>query len=798
MKKFISMILAFGLSFSAVLRAEGDKTLQDMLRGGYAGVRVSSYDGSAEGALNVHVRGVNSIRSSAQPLYVIDGAYVNTSLDETLNSFWKAGDGFRIAPLNPLLFLNVEDIESVEVLKNISATAIYGSEGANGVVLIRTRNADKEKLNISWNSSVGLVTPTVSSEHFGIYVSHDHSLSVRMSKGGARYYLSGYWRDQRAPVTPSRSQIGGLRLNFETTANKNINFGLNAAIAIGDMASIAGPSWAGASSYSLSTIDPSLYPDDTLAGWLADHDDDSKERRALASAWIKVNFLKSLSWKTTFGVDYQSNNRYVWYGRGTSYGLSKNGAAAILNSNILRYRLNSAFSFSRYLSTHHLGLDLGLEATGLWLKSNTMNGSDFFNHDLRAKGLSLGAAKAKIFEIDNNHDRQAAFLTLSYDWKGIVGADGVFRAEVLRKFHDWTPSLYPSGEVWADLHKAIMPEFKPVSALRLCAGYGIAGYDRSMPYETVHKWIPQGIPPVDNTVMNWYKALNTLTTTEAHAGVKVGFLSDRILIGATWYDRRTDDNLAFYSFGKLKDSYWEKSARQEVLSRSSLIANKGLEFEFSGVIFNSKDLSWRVDANLSYNVNQLYEVHDDDVEGLGINADMVANRNILGMQAGALYGYEYRNGALADRTGDGRVTTNDRVIIGSPMPAFVGGLNSAFRCHDFMFSFAFDGAAGHDILNLSRMYTDADTMDVISDKYVEKGDFLRLSEVSFSYSVPMKVKWIQSFRVSLTGRNLYTFTGYSGRNPDVDVYGALPMAAGMDYGSWPMTRSFMLGLSVEF
>lgn len=792
------MILAFGLSFSAGLHAEGEKTLQDLLRGRHAGVRVSSYDGSSEGALNVHVRGVNSIRSSAQPLYVLDGTYINTSLDETLNSFWRNGEGFRMSSLNPLLFINVDDIESVEVLSNISATALYGSEGANGVVLITTRNAQRDRLDIDWNSSVSLVTPAVSSEHFGVSVSHDHRLSVGMSKGGVRYYLSGYWRDQRGAVAPSRSQIGGLRLNFETSANKYINFGLNAAISLGDISSVSGPSWAGTPSYSLSTIDSSLYPDDTPEGWLRDHDDDSKERRALASAWIKINFLKSLFWKTTFGVDYQSNTRYVWYGRGTSYGLSRNGAATILNNNILRYRLNSALSFSRYFSTHHFGIDLGFEADGLWLKSNTMNGSDFFNHDLRAKGLSLGAAKAKIFEIDNNHDRQAAFVTISYDWNGIVGADGIFRAEVLRKFHDWAPSLYPSGEVWADLHKAIMPEFKPVSSLRLSAGYGIAGYDRSMPYETMHKWVPQGLLTVDENVMNWFKGLNTLTTTEIHAGIKAGLLSDRIVLGVTWYDRRTEDNLAFYSFGKLKDSYWQKSSRKEVLSRSSLIANKGLEFELSGVIFNSKDVSWRMDANLSYNVNQLYDVHGDDVVGVGINADMVANRNILGMQAGALYGYEYRNGAFADRTGDGRITQNDKVIIGSPIPAFIGGLNSVFRYRDFMFTCGLDGAAGHHILNLSRMYTDADPMDVISDKYVEKGDFLRLSEVSFSYDVPFNVKWIQSLKVSLTGRNLYTFTGYSGRNPDVDVYGAVPMAAGMDYGSWPMTRSVMLGLSVEF
>jgi len=792
------MILAFGLLFSASLHAEGEKTLSDMLRGVHAGVRISSYDGSPEGAFNVSVRGVNSIRSSSQPLFVIDGVYVNTSLDETLNSFWKPGEGFRMSPQNPLLFLNVDDIESIEVLRNVSATALYGSEGANGVILIKTRNSESEGLSVDWNSSVGMATPTVSANPFGIYVSHDHSLSVGMSKGGARYYLSGYWRDQRGAVASSRSQFGGLRLNFETTANRFINFGLNAAVSLGDVSTGAGPSWVGAPSFALSTIDSSLFPSDTPEGWLRDHDDDSKEKRALASAWVKVNFLKSLSWKTTFGVDYQSNNRYVWYGNGTSYGLAANGAAAILNTNLLRYRINSALSFNRYFSEHHVGLSLGFEADGLWLKSNTMNGSDFFNHDLRAKGLSLAASKAEIFEIDNDHDRQAAFLTASYDWNGIVGADGVFRAEFLPKFHGRTPALYPSGEVWADLHKAFMPDFKPVSSLRISAGYGLAGYDRSMAYETSGKWIPQGLPSVDKNVMNWFKALNTLMTGEVNVGIKVGFLSDRLTLGVLWYDRLTDDNLSLYCFGKQKDFYWEESARTMLLSRSSVIANKGFEFELGAAILSAKDLSWRLDAVLSYNVNQLYDVHKDDVCGLDLNTDIVANRNLLGMPAGALYGYQCRDGVFADKTGDGRITENDRCVIGSPIPAFTGGLKSSLRYRDFMLDFTFDGAAGHDLLNLSRMYTDSDPVDVISDKYIERGDFLRLSQVSLSYAIPMNVKWIDSFKVSLTGHNLYTFTGYSGRNPDVDVYGSLPMAAGIDYGSWPVTRTFMLGISVGF
>ena len=101
------MILALSLTFPAIMHAGEDKTLSDALRGTYPGLRVTSLDGSMEGGFNVHVRGVNSIRSSAQPLYVIDGVYISGSQNETLNSLWKAGEGYRMSEKNPFLFLNM-------------------------------------------------------------------------------------------------------------------------------------------------------------------------------------------------------------------------------------------------------------------------------------------------------------------------------------------------------------------------------------------------------------------------------------------------------------------------------------------------------------------------------------------------------------------------------------------------------------------------------------------------------------------------------------------------------------------
>ena len=108
----------------------------------------------------------------------------------------------------------------------------------------------------------------------------------------------------------------------------------------------------------------------------------------------------------------------------------------------------------------------------------------------------------------------------------------------------------------------------------------------------------------------------------------------------------------------------------------------------------------------------------------------------------------------------------------------------------------FDGAAGHQIANLSRLCGDG--KELLSSSYVENGDFLRLSRVSALYDIPLKRTWIKALGVSLSATNLFTAGSYSGWNPDVNCYGVQAMYAGMDYGSFPVSRSLILGISAKF
>jgi TonB-dependent SusC/RagA subfamily outer membrane receptor len=793
-KKILFSVLFLLLSMT--LGAEQAETLTERLQGNVAGVKVTSLDGSIEGRSNINIRGVNSIRLSSSPLIVVDGIYINAYCDGNLNSYWAAGDGFRLSPINSMSFLNPNDIKDVKVLKNISETAAYGSEGANGVIIITTRNSESDQVKVEWNSDVSVLVPESRSDIFGASVSHEHTLNISKSAGGAKYYLSGWYNDLNG-FGPSSSTYGGLRANFETTANKYVNFGLNSNISLGRISSMAGSSWAGAPSYTMAVRNPDLFLNDSQEGWLKDHDDDSKEKRALLTTWIKIKFSPSLSLNTSLGADYSRSSRYIWYGNGISYGADNNGAASIITSDLLRYRINSTLHFARYFSDHHLVADLGFESTGLWSRYSTQNGSNFFNHSLRAFGMNYASTKYRIHEFDNRYGRLGVFADVAYDWNGVVGVHGIYRADWLSLYSS-SPDVYPSGNIWLDLHKILMPSVRSISSLKISAGYGRAGYDEALPYEVIHKYIPSGIPSVPAGAENYHNALLRLETRELNASVNVGFIDERLQFGISYYDRLTDDYMTLNSSGAVEDFYWHSAPLSELQSRMSRISNKGFEFEASADIFRRKNLVWTVSANLSYNINQLYEVHEYDADGMRFNTSDVANRNVLGHQVGALYGYEYSNGRFVDQTGNGIINTNDRVVIGNPIPVYVGGLSSSFRYRDFGFNVVIDGAAGHDILNLSSMYSDDDPIDVISDKYIEKGDFLRLKKLSLSYCIPLKTNKIEPLKMLLTGMNLITLTGYSGWNPDVNVYGTSPMSSGIDYGAWPQGRVVSLGLSVDF
>jgi len=258
--------------------------------------------------------------------------------------------------------------------------------------------------------------------------------------------------------------------------------------------------------------------------------------------------------------------------------------------------------------------------------------------------------------------------------------------------------------------------------------------------------------------------------------VDFGFAEDRLTFYLGYYNKKSTDTFTAYSFGEQGEEYYGWTDRKDDFSQATTISNKGFEAEVCAEIVKSSNLNWTVDANVAFNTNAVTEVSANDVNGRSVGNGLVVNKNVVGNPVSAIY----------DANG----------MIGNPLPKAFGGLGSTWTFGNWSVDLLANGAFGFDILNLNDMLFDKAT---VSSKYIEKGNYLRLSRLSAGYTIPIKkVEWIDKVSVSATALNLFTLTGYSGWNPEVNCYGSSCYNYGIDYGSYPTARALVLGVCLNF
>ena len=223
----------------------------------------------------------------------------------------------------------------------------------------------------------------------------------------------------------------------------------------------------------------------------------------------------------------------------------------------------------------------------------------------------------------------------------------------------------------------------------------------------------------------------------------------------------------------------------------------------AGIPVRNSKITWTLDCNLTFAANQLSSSNPEDFYGKVIGHGIYCTSNAVGLPLSTLFGYKAdASGNYLDVTGEGIVTPADKIQLGNTIPTFYGGLQTTLSLYGVTFELACDGAAGHKVANVNRLVRDGvkDSHGnvALSSNYVENGDYVRLSHVGISYAIPVKSKWIKRLGVSLSGRNLVTLSSYSGWNPDVNSFGINALSSGIDYGSFPLYRSLVLGVSARF
>lgn len=767
-------------------------TPAQLIRGQVAGVQVSGTDGSITGALNTLIRGISSVHSDSEPLWVVDGAYLTSSIGQNRDAFWQSSFNKQsyTSALNPLYTLNPYDIESIEVLKDLAATAVYGSRGANGVIIIKTKLPHRDGQAIRWTSNVGV---NVAQNGYAS-VAHNHHMSFSSRHNRNAFNLSAFYRRNPGSMRRSADNVGGVRLNFDSHANKIMWVGMNASIMKGRQDAQSSIGW-----YGSPTATTLLRTTGDYSGYVRDFDDYSNDIRSTDNIYFQINFMQNLYLRGEAGIDYSNNIRHIWYGNGTTFGKERNGAAALLSSSMLMYTVKGLLNYSLFATDNHkLTFEAGGEFSGNIDKFNTMNGKDFFTHEMRAKGLSINQGKADIRLFDRALANLGVYGNMSWLFTDIAGATLSFRADRTMRYED-SFNMYPAGSAWVDLGKMPFLKGTIVSSLKLKGGWGCAGYNTFVPYEMFGSYVPDMViygVAKDTEIL--YEGFNKVRGSEWNVGIDYSMLQDRINIEVGYYEKFTDDVFSTYRFGEQKGAHgrWFFSDRYDLGNDSASIRNRGIEISVNTIPIRTRDWKWALNANITTLSSQITSVSDDASLASAVGEDITFGANAIGYPVGSIYGYETDiNGNRIDHTGDNRIAQEDRVILGRTIPVCHGGLTSILTWKGLTLDVQTDFAVGQKLLNMNRMMEESATY--VSDRYVEAADFFRLSRLSLCYDIPVKKSWLKKLTVFLTGTNLLIATPYSGYNPDVNSYSS-PYLRGADYGTAPLARAVVAGVNLTF
>lgn len=628
----------------------------------------------------------------------------------------------------------------------------------------------------------------------------DFRTAIRSFWGGAYNNLdfnaSAFFRDIDRNIVNLGSRYGGGRMALRSSGNAPVRFGLNSTFVVGDASSPAGTAYFGAPSQMLAMRDETVFQTD-LDGWQEDYDDDNKEIRSLNSAFLEVDLGRLVTWTTRAGMDFRKNTRIFWYGNGTLFGKENNGAAAETSSSIFSYNASTCFEYGQFIAgRHHVRAMLKADISGYTNSYNTLNGVNFFTHELRGNGLSLMQCEKKPRSFDTDYLNFGGILSAGYEYDGMAGFDVGMRTEMTPEYYEGV-RMYPYASAHLDLHKAFLPGKKVVSTLRLKGGYGIDGSEKAMPYELADKFVTGAYPTVEEGSEPYHKGFASLVSKGWHITAEAGFADDRVMLSASFYNDSVTDSYSILSFGAKEDVYWKTSSRELVHSFGSSYVRHGIEVDVNAALVRNRNFTWNLFANLSHEANMITEVADEDVYGRSVGSGLRAGMNIIGQPLGAITGFaEDAEGNLKDTNRDTRLTHADKVILGNHLPDLYGALGMSYRFYGVSVEMLLRGCIGHQIVNLNTLAS-AGRKDVTS-AHVENGDWLRLSRFSIGYDIPLRLKWLDRLNVNVSAVDMLTLTSYSGWNPDVSSYGPGVASGGYDYGSLPVAGRVVIGICAKF
>jgi len=841
------------------------------IQGKAAGVEVTQPSGKPGTDFSIRIRGTSSINSGNEPLYVIDGIQTTDTRG-----------------------LDVNDIESIQILKDAASAAIYGVNGTNGVVLITTKRGKANRSNVAFNTyfgfsklakkisvlntsqyrslmdsilGVGTVPDSITTntdwqnEVFKTGVTQSYQLSFSGGSDKTQYMLSlGYLKD-KGMVEPARFDRYSARLNIDHKVNEwlkvsaNMNYLRNITLNTGDNSS----SGRGGVILSALNTPPSLNvykndgsgefaPNPYQPSWenplaYQSRQEKTVDNRLLANLNADARILKGLTYKLNLAGDI-SNSNYDFYvdPKRTVYGRQNNGVANIARNSNFTWLWENVLTYDKHFGSHNLNV-----LAGESVSQNNYDNTYVSTHDLYGTIQTTNAGNiidnagntAKQWNLASFFGRILYDFDNKYLFTGAIRYDG---SSKLAKGNQW--ETFPSFSVgWRISAEPFMRDMKTINDLKLRVGWGQTGNQQGIDNYTSYSLYnfnrisptnPLSGPTVTqssiaNADLKWEK------TTQTNIGLDLTFLNNRVTFTADAYVKKTDRLI-------LNVPLPSSIGISSIIRNDGALENKGLEFAVSSRN-TVGELKWNTNFNISFNRNKVTSLGLNKIYDFGniYSNNQNVIRVVEGKPLGSFFGYisqgvDPQTGDIIykDLNGSKTTTPDDRTFIGYAAPKFTYGLTNTFSYKNFDLNIFIQGVHGNDIFNATRIdlegmfdsknqstnvlrrWTHAGQVTDIprpinngdlhnvnnSTRFIENGSYLRVKSATLAYNFSKALlnKKLQRLSIYVTGQNLLTITKYKGFDPEVNTFGTNSTGTefGVDYGTYPQTRTIIFGLNVEF
>ncbi|GAB3956166.1 TonB-dependent receptor [Spirosoma harenae] len=670
--------------------------LQQTLQGRSAGVQIYQKSGEPGATMSVQIRGITSITGNNDPLYVVDGLPVN---DGTAIGSASAG-GTTSNPNNrtPLNSLNPADIESIEILKDASASAIYGSRGANGVVIITTKKGKEGKLKVEYNGTYGvqkvahtqrfmtgdeytkvineiidlgkLTTPKVT----GINANTDwqglllrdapiqsHDLSFSGAGGNTRYYMSIGYFNQDGIMLKSGTRRYNARVNVENGVAQKYNVGISlttaytrdyynaTGVGLNDNASAlymaqnydpTAPAYNADGSFYRS---PLMAPMDNPLAVINGQYGMGDTYRTFGNVYAEYFLMPSLSAKVRVGIDLNDNQRYFWIDPTTLTGLSYNGYADVRDGKRGYYLAEGTLNYNKESKNHRISAVIGSTYERYTSSSLIANSRSFALPDLTFDALGTGDNTLNGVASGRQENKLVSFLgRVNYAFMGkylitgSVRADGSARFGPNKRF-----GYFPSAAVaWRIHDEDFLKNSRAISELKFRASYGVTGNQPTANYLYFSTYSAGR-----NAVFNGAKVSSLQPSRSANPDLQwESAVQADIGVDFGFFNGRLTGSLDYYN-RKTSNLLYDipQPASTGFGSRTENVGsmrNTGLEFALKGVVVDNKE--FRVDAgfNITTLKNRVLSLGNVS-QSIGSGPGSIGQVSILkpGESIGSFYGY---------------------------------------------------------------------------------------------------------------------------------------------------------------